>query len=290
LKAKIHLIFALATFIAAAMVFPPLRALLSSAARSEYYSHILLIPLVSLYLLFLKRKRIFQEPGSPFSAAWGLVILGIAGYGGGWLAGDRLGLNDQVALQVAATLVAWAGVFLLLYGRAAFAEARFAILFLVFMIPIPERLMEGIIYLLQVGSTEVTYYLFTLAGIPFYRDGFTFQMAGTAIEVAKQCSGIRSSLALFITAVLAGYLFLNRGWTRTVLALVVFPITIFKNGVRIMTLTLLAIHVDQRFLIDSFLHRSGGFIFYVPALILLGLAIWLLRKAEKKSNVSEKFI
>jgi exosortase len=122
--------------------------------------------------------------------------------------------------------------------------------------------------------------LFRLSGIPFLKEGPVFHLPGMSIEVAKECSGIRSSLALFITAILAGHLFLKTDWKKFILVLSVFPITVLKNGIRIATLSSLAVYVDQRFIIDSFLHRAGGFLFYIPALVLLGIALWWLRKSE----------
>jgi len=69
--------------------------------------------------------------------------------------------------------------------------------------------------------------------------------------------------------------------------LLVFPITVFKNGIRIITLSSLAIYVDERFITQGFLHRSGGFIFFIPALLLLGTVIWYFRKSEKKPPLNK---
>jgi exosortase/archaeosortase family protein len=55
---------------------------------------------------------------------------------------------------------------------------------------------------------------------------------------------------------------------------------VLKNGIRIVTLSSLAVYVDERFITQSFLHRSGGFLFYIPALFLLGIVLWWLRKTE----------
>ena len=101
-----------------------------------------------------------------------------------------------------------------------------------------------------------------------------------SIQVAKECSGIRSSLGLFITGILAGHLFLRTGWKKFILILFIYPITVLKNGIRIVTLSSLAVYVDERFITQSFLHRSGGFLFYIPALFLLGIVLWWLRKTE----------
>ena len=112
-------------------------------------------------------------------------------------------------------------------------------LFLIFMIPIPFILLDPIIRILQVGSAHAVNGIFHIIGIPYYREGMVFEFTGVTIEVAKQCSGIRSSLAMLVTSVVAGYLILPSGWRRVVLCLTVVPITIFKNAVRITTITLL---------------------------------------------------
>ena len=77
-------------------------------------------------------------------------------------------------------------------------------------IPIPDFLMKKTIYGLQVGSIELSEILFTLSGLPFEREGFFCSLPGVSIEVSEQCSGIRSSLALLITSLLAGHFFLDR--------------------------------------------------------------------------------
>jgi exosortase len=140
--------------------------------------------------------------------------------------------------------------------------------------------MEKTISVLLAGSTAATRMLFDFTGIPFLQEGSVFHLPGMSIQVAKECSGIRSSLGLFITGILAGHLFLKTGWKKFVLVLFVFPITVLKNGIRIVTLSSLAIYVDEKFITQSFLHKSGGFIFYIPALFLLGMILWWLRKTE----------
>ena len=285
---KRFLIFAAFTLLALAMVFEPLKDLLDSAARSDYYSHIMLIPLVSAYLFFQGRKIIFSKPGPIYPFALALSAFGAALYSFGYAQGSNLNQNDYASLLTFSAIVFWVGGFVLLYGVKALSQAFFPILFLAFMVPMPSFLLDKIIYALQVGSTEASEILFTLAGVPFQREGFVFHVPGVSIEVAEQCSGIRSSLALFITSILAGHFFLGRFWKKFVLALIVFPVTVFKNGIRIVTLSLLGAYVDQRWLTESSLHHSGGFVFFIPALGLLGLALWMLRKAGSRSEDRSK--
>jgi exosortase/archaeosortase family protein len=82
-----------------------------------------------------------------------------------------------------------------------------------------------------------------------------------------------------ITALLAGDLFLNSWWRRIILVLCAVPMTMFKNGIRIATLTLLGTYVDPRIL-QSNLHREGGFPFFILALLLMAPILYWLRKSE----------
>jgi exosortase len=275
-----NLLFFALTTLAVGMVYAPLRDLLTSATRSEYYSHILLIPLVSGFFLYTGRKAIFANPKYSYTIGIPLIIIGLLLYTLGWQQGSGLNQNDYTSLMTFSVILFWIGAFILFYGTQAFRMAIFPLLFLIFMIPIPSVLMEKIISVLVAGSVITTRMLFKFIGIPFLKVGPVFNLPGMSVEVARECSGIRSSLGLFITAVLAGHLFLKKGWKKVVLALFVFPITVLKNGIRIVTLSSLAIYVDEKFITQSFLHRSGGFIFYIPALLLLGLILWWLRKSE----------
>jgi exosortase len=155
------------------------------------------------------------------------------------------------------------------------------------MVPLPSAAAESIIAVLQRGSTEAANGLFALTGVPYIREGFIFHLSTISVEVAEQCSGIRSSLALFITSVLAGHLFLKTGWKKVVLVLSIFPITVFKNGLRIVTLTLLGVYVDERIL-SSALHQRGGIPFFMLALLLWAPVLWLLRRTERRTDSGNK--
>jgi exosortase len=183
-------------------------------------------------------------------------------------------------LAVFSFVIVLLGGFVLSYGSKAFRAALFPLCFLLLMIPIPGFLSERIVLALQRGSAEVTYALFKLSGVPVFRQGFTFSLAGVTIEVAQECSGIRSSLALFITSLLAGHVFLRSTWRRIFLSVFAIAMGIVKNGVRIVTLSLLGVYVDSRFLTGSIHHRYGGTVFTPLALAVLVPVLWLLQKSE----------
>ena len=129
-------------------------------------------------------------------------------------------------------------------------------------------------------SAEASYALFQLFGVPVLRIGFIFSLPGVSIEVAKECSGIRSSLVLVIMSLLAGHLFLRSVWTKAVLTLATLPLLVVKNGIRIVTLSLLSIYVDPSFLTGS-LHHQGGIVFFLLALVLLAPVLRLLQQSDR---------
>jgi exosortase len=265
------------------MVYGPLSALFHSRMYQNYHSLIPFIPLISVYLIYLKIKDIREKMQYSFGMGAAFIIAGIFLFVAAHTFGAGLNENDYATIIVFSVLIAIWGAFIFAYGTKAFATALFPLLFLVFMIPVPAFIMDKIIVFLQIGSTEFANFLFWISQAPYYRESFVFHLPGMSVEVAPQCSGIRSGLALFITALLASYLFLDSWWRRIILVLCVFPITMLKNGIRITTLTLLGTYVDPR-IIQSSLHREGGIPFFILALLLMAPILYFLRKTEVQGS------
>ena len=112
-------------------------------------------------------------------------------------------------------------------------------------------------------------------------------MPGVTIQVAEECSGIRSTLALLITTTLAGYLFLQTSWRRWLLVLVVVPVAIVKNGLRIAGLSTLAVYVNPGFLTGP-LHHRGGIVFFMIALLPMALLLIYLQRSERRQRALAK--
>lgn len=274
-----HVVFVIAVLAVAVMVYGSLSDLFASRFMRNYHYLIPFIPLISVYLIHLKIKDIREKMQYSFGLGAAVVIAGSAFYAIGLTFGKNLNQNDYATVITFSSLVLLWGAFIFAYGKQAFSATLFPLLFLVFMVPVPAFIMEKIIAFLQIGSTEFADFLFWVSHVPYYREGFFFHLPGMSVEVAPECSGIRSGLALFITALLAGYLFLSSWWRRLILVLCVFPITMLKNGIRITTLTLLGTYVDPRIL-ESSLHREGGIPFFILALLLMAPILFFLRKTE----------
>jgi exosortase len=260
-----------------------LGAVVAYSLSHESSSHIVLIPLVSLYLLFAERERIFASPRASVAPATVLILAGAVIYWLAYIRGSQPAGTASFSAATLALVLVWAGGFFLCYGKRAARAAAFPLLFLLLMVPLPEGVVERAIVLLQKGSTEISCLFFRIAGVPVYRQGFLLAVPGVKIEVAKECSGIRSSIALFITCLLAAHLFLRTSWKQIVFVLLAFPLAIIKNGIRIATLTLLSVYVDPGFLTGR-LHHEGGFVFFLLALAILAPVLRLLQKSETRPS------
>jgi exosortase len=254
-----------------------LSSLASLAFHDELASHILLIPVISAFLIYLGRKRIFRIPRYCPSAGLPLLLTAVVL----WYSLRTLlsSVNSADRLSLAATLIvlAWIGLFILVYGTSSFKAAAFPLLFLLLMSPLPVAAAVYIVSVLQTGSAETCYALFRLMGVPVIRHGFQFSLPGVDIEVAEQCSGIHSGLSLFIAGLLAEHLLLQNNWKKACFILCIFPIAIFKNAVRIVTIAWLGIHVNPGFFHGP-LHRQGGLPFSLLSLALMAVLLWLLRR------------
>ena len=260
----------------------PLSSLAKHAAASNLHSHILLIPFVSAYLIYIHWKQLPQRYVS--SPSWALLAAAIGCAAAGIalrlrVSGYPISANDYLALMAFAFVCfVTAGGFLFL-GREWMRAAAFPMAFLIFIVPLPDSAADFLENASKLASADVANVLFIATGTPVLRDGTVFLLPGIAIEVAKECSGIRSSLVLFITSLLASYLFLRSPWRRASLVAAVIPLGLLRNGVRILTISLLCVHVGPQ-MINSVIHRRGGPFFFTASLIPLFLLLWWLRRGE----------
>ena len=278
--------FAIICLLPTALVWGLLSGLLRLVFEDETYSHIPLIPMVSLYLIYMKRKSIFAKTSFAWNAGSPVILAGVVCLVLARLNVWRLIPGNQDSLVVLGFVLVCAGAFGLLFGNDAFRAAIFPLLFLLFMVPIPQPLLSQAIFLLQEGSSKAAEWNYRLIGVPFLRQGFNFALPGVTIRVAEECSGIRSTLALLICTVLASHLFLRNSLNRILLCVVAVPIAIVKNGFRIASLSTLAAYVNPVFLTGP-IHHKGGALFFLLALIPMALLLRFLQKTENRGGVAQ---
>lgn len=267
----------------------PLVVLVRYTLGVDLHSHIVLIPMVTAYLLHLRWGS--MPTGYCSSPGWAVVplVVGVGALAAAWrwIPGiEPLSLNDRLAAYALAYVaLVWTGGFALL-GARWMAAGAFPLAFLIFFVPLPDGVTQMLETASQSASAEATAWLFELTGLPNLRDGNIFQLPGITIEVAQECSGIRSSWVLFITSLVAAEMFLHSPWRRFILVALVIPLGILRNGFRILVISWLCVEVNPD-MIDSFIHRRGGPIFFALSLIPLFLILAFLRWREVRQRRAE---
>ena len=262
----------------------PLAQLARFSLHSDLYSHIVLIPLVSGYFVWLKRRQLPHPAKADTKVAVIAAFIG-ACFGVGYIVALLKGgapAEDQHALAAGAFVSATIAVVAATLGRPILKAVAFPLGFLVFMSPIPTAVIPLIELFLQHGSAAVAYALFKLIGTPVYNDQLLFILPGFSMQVAPQCSGIHSSLALFITSVAAGYLFLESPRHRAVLALAVIPLALLRNGFRVFVIGELCVRISPD-MINSWVHKQGGPFFFALSLIPFSVLLYALFRLDRRA-------
>jgi len=261
----------------------PLFDLMRFAITSTLYSYILLIPFISFYLVWTQRRNLPCDARPANKLGMLFLLLGGAATGIYWLAlrdSSNLMETDYLAIMMLCFVLFFLGICGLFWGKEILRQLAFPLGFIFFMVPIPAIALPAIDSFLQNGSAVVARQFFNCSGTPFFEDGLNFQLPDITLQIAPECSGIHSTLVLLITGLLAGYFFLKSPWKRTLLAVVVIPLALLRNGFRVFTIGELCVHIGPQ-MINSPIHRKGGPIFFALSLIPLFLLLLVLYKSER---------
>jgi exosortase len=253
---------------------------LQLAASRDAYTYILLIVPVSLALIYVECGPYATEMRSErwvggilLAAALLLQFLTV------WNP-VHLSASDGLGLSMSALVVFWIGSVILCFGIQTFKSLLFPLCFLFLLIPLPDRALSWVTAFLQQQSAWSASILFRIIGVPVATDGTILSIPGLNIEVAKECSSIRSSTMLVVVTLILAHLFLRSRWRKTLLVLTAIPLSVAKNGLRIFAIAELTTRVDPGFL-NGKLHHHGGPIFLSLAVIIILLLLWALRKNEE---------
>jgi exosortase C (VPDSG-CTERM-specific) len=283
-----------AFWIALALLFVgfsvPLFHLARFAAGSDLYSHILLLPFVSLHAIWGQRAT-FRVGDAPYPKFIACALLAV---GAGFTALHLLQgptqnpiTADALVPGTSAFVVLLTGLCFWFLGRTAMGALYFPLLILVFTIPIPTVAVRQIELVMQHGSGAVAAQLFDLSGVAVYYQDLIFQLPGVSLQVAPECSGIRSTLVLLIVSVVTSHLFLRRPVHRLLVVLVVLPLALLRTGFRIFVVGELCVNYGPQ-MIESYVHRHGGPFFFGLSLIPFFLLVLWLSRRERRAPVGAR--
>jgi exosortase len=232
------------------------------------YSHGYLVPVFALYLLWSRRDRVDRSALRPSWLGLPLLALGL---------GLRLygGYFFYTWLEMVALIPCIAGLVLTLGGRAAVRWAWPAVLFLVFMIPLPYRVATAMSGPLQRLATVTSTFVMQTCGLPALAEGNVILLNDAEIGIVEACSGLRMLVVFFALATAVALVAKRPLLDRLVVLASAVPIALAANIARITATGALHEFTDSA-TANAFFHDVAGWFMMPLALLMLGLELKLL--------------
>jgi exosortase D (VPLPA-CTERM-specific) len=244
------------------------------------YSHGVLIPLISLYLLWRQRHAFAL---TPFRGAWSGLALVLAGLLF-WLIGELSAI--QTVVQYSFLMVLY-GLVVALVGWPVFRRLWMPFAILIFMIPLPGFLANTLSLKLQLLSSALGVQLIRLAGISVFLEGNIIDLGAYKLQVAEACDGLRYLFPLMTIALIAAYFLRAALWKRVTLFFASIPIAILMNSIRIGAIGVTVEYWGPR-MAEGVLHDFEGWVvFMLSTAALLGVGALLGRVGSKKVSLRD---
>ncbi len=269
----------------AAVFHAVLRGLVYSWSDSANWSHGFIIPLFSLYLVYMKWNRLC---GTPIRGAWlGLpvMLLGLVGYQ------YFVWVFPVLYAQRVMMLVTLLGILIMICGIPALRYLWLPWAFLFFAIPLPKGIyFELTDPLRQWAATVATGLLGLIPGLDIEKVGSTihyvYQSRSGALGVADACSGMRSAMALAALGVAVAWMVDRPWWHRLIMVAMCVPIAIFANFIRVTITCILHIFVDPKYASGAY-HMVLGLGTLLVAFGIFSSLGWLLENLWVEDDASE---
>ena len=237
-------------------------------ARDSYYSHGVLIPLVSIFLLLQQRKELSQM--LRYSSRWGLplIILGCTVH----VVSSLFRVNFVSGFSMLITL---AGLILHFAGGVFLKKILFPIGFLVFMIPLPEVVITNLSINLKFFAASVAATILNQIRLPAIQAGSLIKMESSYVVVDDVCSGLRSLISLIALASIFSYWLKGHIWKKIFVVISAIPLAVVTNTIRIVFLASVSEIWGAQYA-TGFLHDLSGFLVFGIAFLLLHAVVQLI--------------
>jgi exosortase len=254
----------------AALYGPVLTHLVSDWWQNPDYSHGFVVPLFVGYVLYQWRHRLRQVPFEPSNLGLPVMVGAI-----GLLLAGSLGAELFVARF--SLLFLLGGMLLFFAGWKMLRAVAFPLAFLVLMIPLPAIIYNQITFPLQLLASRLSSSWLELVGVPVLREGNVLVLPNYSLEVVEACSGIRSLMSLIALAVAYGYFVEKRLWARITLVVLMLPIAVASNAMRVVGAGVLT-YLFGPHAAEGFFHLFQGWLIFVSAVAFMLLVHWLLSR------------
>lgn len=246
----------------------------ASMVRDWYFddnaSHGFFIPLISGYLVWIRRSELASAPVGSSLAGLFLIAAAMLMLVAGWLASEYYTMRLSLVIALCGCVLYW-------LGKRIFALLTPALFFLVFMIPIPALAYNAVAFPLKFFVSWLSVGILKAMGLMVLREGNVIIFPNITLEVVDACSGMRSLSSILALATAYALIFLSSSWKRLVLVASAIPIAIGANVLRVVVTGILARRIGTA-AAEGFFHEFTGLATFALALVLLAGLHQLLRR------------
>jgi len=232
-----------------------------ATAADSYYSHALLVPFLSAYLVWRRKESVRKLQWQPSAMGFVLILSALAVH-------VLSMLLDVYFTSGFSILVLIFGLSLYLFGYRITRELLFPLGFLVFMFPLPGAALDAVGVPMKLFVTTSGARIVELLGIPVIQEGFQLHFPSASLVIGNPCSGLRSLISLLALGSLYAYFLAAPLRVVAPILLASIPIALFSNIVRVVMLSLITYRYGSDAASGS-LHDVSGIAVFVLALVLL---------------------
>lgn len=265
----LHVLTFVLAIAAIALVYRPVvHGMVLDWLHDENNSHGFIVPLVSAYLIWKRKELLIGQSIVP--SVWGLLIVALGG--GlllvGWFATEYFSMRFSLILILMGCVVYWFGwnVLITIIGPLAY---------LILMVPIPAILYDAAAFPLKLFVTKTSVFIMKFFGIMVVREGNVMIFPNLTLEVVNACSGLRSLTSLLAVGLAYVMLLVKVRWQRTCLVLLIFPVALAANMVRVVGTGILAQYFGAA-AAEGFFHEFAGLVIFLASIGMLTTAHGLM--------------
>jgi len=240
------------------------------AYNDEEYSHIFLVPIVALAMVYVRRMR--MRHCRPSGAIVGVMFVAL-----GWAMSSYGFYHAKQAMWHLGAVVVVLGCMLSVLGKNVLFRFLPAAAVLVFLVPVPGQIRQKIALPLQTWTAQTAQTGLEICGVETEVSGNTLSINGRPVTVAEACNGMRMVFPLLLVSYAFCFALPLRQGVRFLMLLVSPLIAIFCNVVRTMP-TIWLYGNANRAIADAF-HEWSGWAMYIVSLVLLFVIIRALKWA-----------
>jgi exosortase len=230
-------------------------------------SYCYLILPIFLYLLFDKKD--LYRLGEFSLTLWGLLptLLSVVLI----IAGELSSVRTLLFIGIWGCVV---GLTVTLYGNKA-RFLMFPLLILFFIVPLPPFVSQILTFKLKIITSKMVVIILRAFGINVLLEGNIIDIGIEKLHVVDACSGLRYFMPMIILTILIGQ-FVFKGWWRwTVLLLMIVPLSIFINCLRILASALFILNGHPELARNLFHVFTGWLMFMIAGIFLVITALSL---------------